>query len=115
MHKLTILIQETPDPPAFEAGWPEFLHLAEGMPGLLREVTSRVTHQIYGDFRCKMVHELIFASEKEARQALQSAIGQAAGRTLQAITQGGDIFYNGKGTGNGFKEATNKGANDDNA
>jgi hypothetical protein len=85
---LIILIQDPADPPAFEAAWPEFLHLAEGMPGLQREVTSRATHQIYGDFRCWMVHELVFTTEKEAREALQSPIGQAAGRSLQAITQG---------------------------
>jgi hypothetical protein len=88
MYKLIILIGKVDDPPSFEAGWPEFLHLAEQMAGLQKEVTSRVSHQIYGDFACTMTHELLFNSQQEALDALQSPVGQAAGRTLQTITGG---------------------------
>jgi hypothetical protein len=88
MYKLIILIGKLDDPPSFEAAWPEFLHLAEGLPGLQREVTSRVSHQIYGDFECTMTHELLFDSQQEALDALKSPLGQAAGKTLQSITRG---------------------------
>ena len=88
MHKVIILIGELEDPAHFDASWPWFLHLAEHMPGLQREVTSRTSHQIYGDFHCSMVHELLFNTEQEAREALRSPEGQAAGTTLQNITKG---------------------------
>ena len=93
MHKLVILIQEPGDPEQFEAGWPKFLSWAEQMPGLRSEVTSRVAQTIFGDFPYFMVHELLFDTPQAAHQALQSRAGQAAGQTLQALTQGHVILY----------------------
>jgi hypothetical protein len=92
MHKVIILIGELEDPEKFEASWPWFLHLAERMPGLQREVTSRTSHQIFGDFRCSLVHELHFNTEQEAREALRTPEGQAAGQTLQNITHGNAVI-----------------------
>jgi uncharacterized protein (TIGR02118 family) len=88
MHKLVIMIGKPEDPSAFEASWPSFLHLAEAMPGLQREITSRASHQIFGEMNVLMVHELLFDSKQEALEALRSSEGQAAGQTLQTITQG---------------------------
>ena len=93
MHKLVILIQEPGDPEQFEAGWPKFLHWAEQMPDLRREVTSRIAQTIYGDFPYSMVHELHFDTPQAAHQALRSQAGQTAGQTLQALTQGHVILY----------------------
>jgi uncharacterized protein (TIGR02118 family) len=88
MYKLIILIEEPADRETFESGWPDFLHWAEQMPGLQREVTSRSTRQVYGRFQCWMIHELHFNSEKEALEAMRSPAGQTTARTLQSITYG---------------------------
>ncbi len=87
-HKLVIIIEEPENPEAFDDGWPEFLHWAEQMPGLQREVTSRVSHMLFGAYPCTLVHELHFVDQPAAYQALESPEGQAAGRTLQALTGG---------------------------
>lgn len=86
MQKLIILINVPVDDPRFEDGWPEFLKNAESMPGLLRESTSRVSHIIYGDTNCTMVHELFFASMANLQAAMQSDSGRKAGEILQRIT-----------------------------
>jgi hypothetical protein len=88
MHKLVILIEKPENQAEFEAGWPEFLHWAEQMPGLRREVSSRVTGLLYGEREYSMVHELLFDDPGQAHLALNSTAGQSAGRTLQAITRG---------------------------
>ncbi len=88
MHKLVIWIEPLPDWERFEAEWPEFLHLAEALPGLRREATSRVEQFLYGNARCRWVHELFFDSLAEAESALASSQGQAAGRRLQQMTGG---------------------------
>lgn len=93
MQKLMILIPPPIDPDRFEAGWPQFLEWAEQMPGLRREVTSRVSSRLYGDPPLFLVHELIFDDPASARRALESPVGQSAGRTLQAITQGQVSLY----------------------
>ena len=48
MYKLMILVPPNVEGPDFDAGWPEFLHVAESMPGLLREATVRVTASLFG-------------------------------------------------------------------
>ncbi len=88
MHKLVILIEPPVDPPAFQEGWPQFLHYVEAMPGLRREATSRVEDLLFGDFPWEQIHELFFDSLQDARLALASPPGQEAGRLLQMMTQG---------------------------
>lgn len=88
MHKLVIWIEPLADWERFEAEWPEFLRLAEALPGLRREATSRVEQFLYGNARCRWVHELFFDSLAEAESAMASAQGQAAGRRLQQMTGG---------------------------
>lgn len=88
MHKLVILIEPVEDWQGFEAAWPEFLHLVEGMPGLRREASSRVVSFLYGNNPCAQMHELFFDSMEEAQRALSSPQGKAAGQLLQHMTRG---------------------------
>jgi uncharacterized protein (TIGR02118 family) len=88
MYKLVIWIGALEDWPAFHRTWPEFLHLAEQMPGLRREATSRVGRILYGTEKPAWVHELFFDTQAELQQAMETPSGQAAGRLLQKITGG---------------------------
>ncbi len=88
MHKLVILIERLKDWEPFEAGWPEFLHQVEEMPGLLKELTSHVENFLYGGIPVAQVHELYFDTLEAAQQAMASIPGRTAGRLLQRITGG---------------------------
>lgn len=88
MVKLVILIGPLEDPLDFDSRWPEFLHLAESLPGLQRETSSRVDQFLYGKTAFNMIHELYFASRQELQAALTSPAGEAAGRMLQQISRG---------------------------
>jgi hypothetical protein len=88
MYKLIILIDPIADTAAFGKTWPEFLHLAESMPGLVREATVRVQTILYGDQQINMIHELFFNTLDDLQRALASTQGQAAGKILQKITSG---------------------------
>ena len=88
MYKLIILIEAQENTKFFNKGWPEFLALAEVMPGLIREVTSRVDRVLHGERAVEMVHELYFASLKSATDAMHSLEGERAGQLLQEITGG---------------------------
>ena len=88
MHKLVILIEPQEDWLRFETEWPAFLHLAEALPGLQREATSRVDAFLYGQSHCHQMHELFFDSLASVENALASPEGQAAGKKLQQITGG---------------------------
>ncbi len=88
MYKLIILVQVQENSTRFNQRWPEFLAKAELMPGLLREVTSRVDRVLYGETAIEMVHELYFDSLKDAANAMGSPEGELAGQVLQEITGG---------------------------
>jgi uncharacterized protein (TIGR02118 family) len=88
MYKLVIFIKSLEDADSFEEKWPEFLHSAEKMPGLVYETTSRVDKILYGEEKIAQVHELYFKSQKDAVRAMSSPEGREAGRTLQRITGG---------------------------
>ena len=87
MHKLVILIESVEDP-VFDENWPDFLHLAERMPGLRRETTARVDGVLFGERDYALIHELYFDSAAALHTAMASPVGQAAGRLLQAMTGG---------------------------
>jgi uncharacterized protein (TIGR02118 family) len=87
MYKLVILI-ETPEDLTFDDRWPEFLHLAEQIPGLRRETTSRVDHVVYGKGGFSLIHELYFDSAQALREGMASPVGQKAGLVLQEMTGG---------------------------
>lgn len=88
MYKLMILINALSDPLAFEQGWPDFLTLAERMPGLRRETTSWPGKVLYGSLKVHMIHELYFDSQAALQQAMESPVGRAAGQLLQQLTGG---------------------------
>ena len=88
MYKLIILIGPIADTSPFGETWPEFLHLAESMPSLVREATVRVDNVLYGDQQINMIHEFFFNTQGDLRKALTSKQGQAAGKILQKITDG---------------------------
>jgi uncharacterized protein (TIGR02118 family) len=93
MHKLVILIRDLDDWNAFDAGWPSFLHHAEGMPGLRKEAISHVERFLYGDSVYVRMYELYFDSLQEAERALSSQQGQAAGHLLQQLTAGRMVLF----------------------
>lgn len=88
MHKLVILIEGTELPTDFDENWPQFLHLAEQMPGLQREATSRVHHILFGKQNYVLIHELFFDSLEALQEAMTSKAGQQAGQVLQKMTLG---------------------------
>lgn len=87
MYKLVILIEPQDHTAEFDARWPEFLAAAERMPGLRREITSRVDHVLHGS-HVHMIHELHFDSLKAAGDAMETPEGQRAGELLQEISGG---------------------------
>lgn len=88
MYKLVILIPPEVENSSFDQTWPEFLHWAERMPGLVREATIRVTRQLFGRHKVGLIHELFFESERALQTAMSSPEGEAAGQILQQLTQG---------------------------
>ncbi len=93
MHKLVILIEPPADWAAFDDAWPQFLHHAEQMPGLLREATSRVDSFLYGERVYALMHELFFETPDAAQQAMASQPGRQAGKVLQAISSGHMVLF----------------------
>lgn len=92
-YKLVILIESSVEAAVLERHWPEFLHHAEQMPGLVRESTSRVDVHLYGNAAYQLQHELFFNSLEDARQAMASGAGRAAGRILQQLSGGRLVLY----------------------
>ena len=88
MYKLVILIEAQEDMAGFDTRWPQFLALAEKMPGLRHEVTSHVDRVLHGNFQVHLMHELFFDSLKSATEAMASIEGGAAGQVLQDISAG---------------------------
>jgi hypothetical protein len=93
VYKLVILIAKPVDPPEFRARWPEFLRLAETLPGLRRQVSSPVTQFLSGEQVFTQVHELFFITQQAAKSAMASLAGQQAGKLLQSITGGQMILF----------------------
>lgn len=88
MHKLVILIHSSPSWQEKEDDWPEFLHLAEAMPALCREATSRVERFLYGEPAIVHMHELFFDTLEQAESAMASIQGRQAGALLQRMSGG---------------------------
>jgi hypothetical protein len=82
------MIEDLPDQEQFDQMWPEFLHVSERMPGLIKEATCRVDSTLYGSYHPSLLHELFFDSINDIQLAMSSPEGQAAGGLLQQITGG---------------------------
>jgi hypothetical protein len=88
MYKLMIIVPAHIEEPVLNASWPDFLHAAESMPGLLREASVRVITSLFGNQEINMVHELFFETLADLQEAMQSPEGLVAGQIIQDITQG---------------------------
>jgi len=88
MQKLVIMIEDLPDQAEFDQMWPEFLHVSERMPGLIKEATCRVDSNLYGSYQPVLLHELFFESIDAIKHAMSSPEGRAAGGLLQQMTGG---------------------------
>ena len=88
MHKLIILIEQLEDEAEFDEMWPEFLHVSERMPGLIREATCRVDSVLFGGLKPYLQHELFFESVMDIHKAMSSPEGRTAGGMLQRMTGG---------------------------
>ncbi|MCW5874624.1 MAG: EthD family reductase [Anaerolineales bacterium] len=88
MYKLVILVEPQEDAAHFDSHWPLFLAEAEKMPGLRREVTSRVDRVLHGSYPVHLVHELFFDSLAAVAEAMGSPEGERAGQVLQEISGG---------------------------
>lgn len=84
MHKLVILVEQLQN----EEMWPDFLHVSERMPGLVKEATCRVESTLYGSFQPVILHELYFESVSDIQKAMSSPEGRSAGEILQQMTGG---------------------------
>ena len=93
MHKLIILIEAAAITPLFEDNWPNFLSLAERMPGLVREATSHIDTVLYGSYPFALMHELLFETPGALQEAMGSEEGRLAGELLQHITDGRLALY----------------------
>jgi uncharacterized protein (TIGR02118 family) len=88
MHKLVIMVELLKDETRFDEMWPEFLHVSERMPGLVKEATCRVESTLFGSFQPALLHELYFKSVSDIQKAMSSPEGRAAGELLQQMTGG---------------------------
>ena len=88
MHKLVIMIEQPQDQDQFDEMWPEFLHISEDMPGLIKEATCRVDSYLFGSYQPTLLHELFFESIDVIKHAMSSPQGRAAGAYLQRMTDG---------------------------
>jgi uncharacterized protein (TIGR02118 family) len=88
MHKLVMLIEIQEDEPAFNDEWPLFLFLSRRMPGLRREITSRMEKVLFGSTTYSLMHELVFDSLDSLKEAMNSEEGRLAGTQLQKMAHG---------------------------
>jgi uncharacterized protein (TIGR02118 family) len=88
MYKLVILVESQEDSARFDSRWPLFLAEAERMPGLRREVTSRIDRVLHGNYPVHIIHELYFDTLKAAAEAMSSPQGERTGQILQEISGG---------------------------
>lgn len=93
MHKLVILVSQLDDEDRFDEMWPEFLHISERMPGLIREATCRIDSVLFGELKPILQHELFFESVMDIHKAMSSPEGNAAGSLLQRMTGGRMNLY----------------------
>jgi uncharacterized protein (TIGR02118 family) len=89
MHKLMLLFRPPTDIERFEQEWSRsFVPAAERMPGIRRITVSRAMESLGGPLDLYLVHEFFFESLLDARNAMASPSGEAAGRALMAFASG---------------------------
>ena len=88
MYKLMVLIPSNVDEAALDEAWPEFLHHAEQMPGLLRESVTHVRELFYGREIISRVYEFFFPDKAALLRAMTSPHGEKAGQLIHEMTKG---------------------------
>ena len=88
MYKLIILIPPNVNESALDEVWPEFLHHAEQMPGLVREAATHIREQIYGQGGLNRIYEFFFPDKETLYRALTSPHGEKAGQLIHEMTKG---------------------------
>jgi uncharacterized protein (TIGR02118 family) len=92
MYKLTILFRHPPDIDKFEETWPDFIHFAEAMPGLLRVEVSSGLSGPQGPVEFYKIHEFYFPDKTTMDKAMMSEKGTRAGGVLQVLAPGGYLL-----------------------
>ncbi len=90
MYQLIILLPTGLDLHAFDEGWPQFLAVAEQMPGLIQESITRVDRVLFGSDIFQRFYTFGFPDKKSLELALISEEGQKAGNLLHVLS-GGNI------------------------
>lgn len=95
-YQLLILIPLAVEIQSFDEGWPEFLKVAEKMPGLIQESVTRIDNCIYGQNSLRRIYSFTFKDSTSLEKALLSPPGEKAGKILHKITQGKVILLSGE-------------------
>ncbi len=90
MYQLIILLPAGLDLQSFDEGWPQFLDIAEQLPGLIRESITRFDQVLYGSETIQRMYTFSFQDKKSLEIALISEAGQKAGNLLHNLS-GGNI------------------------
>jgi hypothetical protein len=85
MHQLIILLPAGLDLRSFDEGWPEFLEIAEQMPGLIQESVTRFNQVLFGTGVFQRMYSFSFKDPKSLEKALLSEAGQQAGNILHMM------------------------------
>ena len=72
----------------FDEGWPEFLELAEQMPGLIQESVTRFDQVLFGSGDIQRFYAFSFKDRQALEEALTTEIGEKAGKLLHIISGG---------------------------
>ena len=95
MYQLIILLPSDLDQTSFDEGWPQFLDLAEQMPGLIQESVTRFDQVLYGSKPIQRMYSFSFQDQKSLESALTSIPGQKAGNLLHNLSGGKIIILTG--------------------
>ena len=95
-YQLLVLIPLSVEIQSFDEGWPEFLKVAEKMPGLIQESVIRIDNCIYGQNHLRRIYSFSFQDSASLEKALLSPPGEEAGKILHKITQGNMILISGE-------------------
>ena len=78
------------DTKRFDEGWPDFLEVAEQMPGLIQESVTRFDQSLFGSSEIQRLYTFSFKDRHSLENALTSQAGEKAGDIRHSIS-GGNI------------------------
>ena len=88
MYQMVIILPSTLDIKKFDERWPEFLEVAEQMPGLIQESVTRFDQVLFGSSDVLRLYTFSFKDRQSLEQALTTQVGEKAGSLLHSITGG---------------------------